>query len=167
MITPPPFLFRKTKIVGLSARLVLQRIEMRDRNFPPKEYASYHHDYGPPPSLVGVGGGPPILQPPIGLSFEENNVGGSVPPVLPCSNTEGRAPSRRQISSSLVLFSAFCFGAAVWRHLEPGVPPPRIDVSRIPPWLLVAVNGFLALVALVALAALLGIWFGRTPGVST
>jgi putative membrane protein len=66
--------------------------------------------------------------------------------------------------SVFVLFSAFCFGAAVWRHLEPGVLPPRIDVSRIPPWLLVAVNGFLALVAL---AALIGIWFGRTPGVST
>jgi putative membrane protein len=32
----------------------------------------------------------------------------------------------------LVLFSAFCFAAAVWRHLGPGVPPPRIDVSRIP-----------------------------------
>jgi putative membrane protein len=60
----------------------------------------------------------------------------------------------------LVLFSAFCFGAAVWRHLEPGVPPPRVDVSRIPAGLLIAVNGFLALVAL---AALLGIWFGRTP----
>jgi hypothetical protein len=62
------------------------------------------------------------------------------------------------------LCAAVTFGAAVWRHLEPGVPPPRIDVSRIPPWLLVAVNGFLALVAL---AALIGIWFGRTPGVST
>jgi putative membrane protein len=61
--------------------------------------------------------------------------------------------------SILVLFSAFCFGAAVWRHLEPGVPPPRVDVSRIPVWILVAVNGFLALVAL---AALVGIWFGRT-----
>jgi putative membrane protein len=66
--------------------------------------------------------------------------------------------------SILVLFSAFCFGAAVWRHLEPGVPPPRVDVSRIPSWILVAVNGFLALVAL---AALVGIWFGRTSGVST
>jgi putative membrane protein len=65
--------------------------------------------------------------------------------------------------SVLVLFSAFCFGAAVWRHLYPGVPPPRIDVSRLPPWILIAVNGFLALVAL---AALVGIWFGRAipPG---
>ena len=65
--------------------------------------------------------------------------------------------------SVLVLFSAFCFGAAVWRHLEPGVPPPPVDVSRIPAWVLVAINGFLALVAL---AALVGIWFGRTSGVS-
>jgi len=64
--------------------------------------------------------------------------------------------------SVLVLFSAFCFGAAVWRHLEPGAPPPPVDV-RIPAWALVAVNGFLALVAL---AALVGIWFGRTSGVS-
>jgi inner membrane protein YidH len=60
--------------------------------------------------------------------------------------------------SVLVFFSAFCFAAAVWRHLDPGVPPPRADVFRIPPWILIAVNGFLALVAL---AALVGIWFGR------
>jgi putative membrane protein len=26
--------------------------------------------------------------------------------------------------SVLVLFSALCFGAAVWRHLYPGVRPP-------------------------------------------
>lgn len=60
----------------------------------------------------------------------------------------------------LVLFSAFCFSAAVWRHLDPGVPPPRVDVLRIRGSLLIAVNAFLALVAL---AALVGIWFGRTP----
>ena len=70
--------------------------------------------------------------------------------------------------SVLVLFSAFCFAAAVWRHLNPGPPPPQPDARRIPPALLVAVNGFLVLVAL---AALMGIWFGRggtivavTPG---
>src|SRR5215213_6398857 len=63
--------------------------------------------------------------------------------------------------SLLVLFSAFCFGAAVWRQLFTGAPPPNPDVQRIPPALLVLVNGFLMLVAL---AALLTIWFGRTEG---
>ena len=63
------------------------------------------------------------------------------------------------VGTLLVLFSAFCFGAAVWRQVDPGVPPPRPDVRRIPPHLLVAVNGFLALVSL---AALLGIWFGKS-----
>jgi putative membrane protein len=61
--------------------------------------------------------------------------------------------------SLLVLFSAFCFAAAVWRQLYPGAPPPKPDTRRIEPWLLVLVNGFLALVAL---AALVGIWFGRS-----
>lgn len=58
----------------------------------------------------------------------------------------------------LVLFSAFCFAAAVWRNLDPGPPPPVPDVKRLHPWLLIVVNGFLVLVAL---AALLGIWFGH------
>jgi putative membrane protein len=58
----------------------------------------------------------------------------------------------------LVLFSAFCFAAAVWRHLNPGPPPPTPDTKRIPPWLLIAVNVFLIIVSL---AALMGIWFGR------
>jgi putative membrane protein len=58
----------------------------------------------------------------------------------------------------LVLFSVFCFAAAVWRNLEPGPPPPVPDVKRLPPALLMVVNGFLVLVAL---AALLGIWFGH------
>src|SRR3712207_3107001 len=61
----------------------------------------------------------------------------------------------------LVLFSAFCFGAAVWRQFAPGVPPPRPDVRRIPPHILMAVNAFLAIVAF---SALLSIWFGRTGG---
>lgn len=55
----------------------------------------------------------------------------------------------------LVLFSAFCFVAAVWREMSPGAPPPRPDTRRLPAWILVTVNGFLALVAL---AALVGIW---------
>jgi putative membrane protein len=61
--------------------------------------------------------------------------------------------------SVLVIFSAFCFVAAVWRQLDPGPPPPRPDAKRLPPTLLIALNGFLAIVSL---AALLGIWFGRT-----
>jgi putative membrane protein len=64
-------------------------------------------------------------------------------------------------ASVLVLFSAFCFAAAVWRQLEPGgAPPPRPDARRLPPALLIVLNGFLALVSL---AALVGIWFGRAP----
>jgi putative membrane protein len=59
----------------------------------------------------------------------------------------------------LVLFSAFSFGAGVWREMRPGTPPPRPDTRRIPPLVLLAVNGFLALVAL---SALFGLWFGRT-----
>jgi putative membrane protein len=63
--------------------------------------------------------------------------------------------------SVLVLFSAFCFAAAVWRQVFVGAPPPIPDVKRLPPFLLVAMNGFLVLVAL---TALLSIWFGRTGG---
>jgi inner membrane protein YidH len=63
--------------------------------------------------------------------------------------------------SVLVLFSAFCFVAAVWRQLNPGPPPPMPDTPRIHPAILIAVNGFLALVSI---AALFGIWFGRTGG---
>jgi putative membrane protein len=61
----------------------------------------------------------------------------------------------------LVLFSAFCFGAAVWRQLSPGAPPPRPDIRRIPPAVFILVNGVLAVVAL---ATLITIWFGETGG---
>jgi putative membrane protein len=63
--------------------------------------------------------------------------------------------------SVLVAFAAFCFVAAVWRELSPGAPPPEPDVRRLPRVLLFALNGFLALVAL---AVLFGVWFGRTGG---
>jgi putative membrane protein len=63
--------------------------------------------------------------------------------------------------SVLVLFSAFCFAAAVWRQLDPAPPPPRPDTKQLPPALLIVLNGFLAIVSL---AALFGIWFGRTGG---
>jgi putative membrane protein len=61
--------------------------------------------------------------------------------------------------SVLVLFSAFCFVAGVWRQLFTGAPPPNPDVKRLPPAVLLIVNGFLALVAV---AALLGVWFGQS-----
>ena len=61
-------------------------------------------------------------------------------------------------ASLLLLFSAFCFLAAVWRELLPGVPPPRPDIRRLPPWLLILINGFLMLVAL---ATLVGTWIIR------
>jgi putative membrane protein len=60
--------------------------------------------------------------------------------------------------SVLILFSAFCFFAGVWRELDSGAPPPRPDIRRLPPWLLISVNGFLVLVSL---AALVGIWLVR------
>lgn len=61
----------------------------------------------------------------------------------------------------LVLFSAFCFGAAVWRQRDSGAPPPIPDVRRIPPPVLIAVNSLLALVAVTALVSIV---FGRTGG---
>ena len=56
----------------------------------------------------------------------------------------------------LMLFSVFCFGAGVWRHLYPGPPPPVPDAARIHPAVLIFVNVFLALVSI---AALVGMWF--------
>lgn len=76
---------------------------------------------------------------------------------------EGVVPDWMIVStgSILILFSAFCFAAAVWRQVFTGSQPPQPDVQRIPPFLLIAFNGFLALVSL---AALFSIWFGRTGG---
>ena len=61
--------------------------------------------------------------------------------------------------SVLVLFSAFCFGAAVWREIDTGAGPPHPEVRRVPRPLLIAVN---LLLGLVSMAALVGIWFGQT-----
>ena len=60
--------------------------------------------------------------------------------------------------SVLIVFSAFCFIAAVWREMGAGAPPPRPDIRRLPSVLLIAVNGFLVLVSL---AALVGIWIAH------
>ena len=61
----------------------------------------------------------------------------------------------RPTGSALILFSGFCFMAAVWRELRPGAPPPQPDTRRMPTSLLLAINGFLAFVSLMALV---GIW---------
>jgi putative membrane protein len=58
-------------------------------------------------------------------------------------------------ASLLIAFSAFCFGAAIWRHLHPGPRPTLPHVKQIPRSALIGINGFLALVSL---AALIGIW---------
>jgi len=54
----------------------------------------------------------------------------------------------------LVLFGAFCFTAAVWRELFPEIMPAH-DVRRLPPAVLLSINGFLVLVSLAALIGLL------------
>jgi len=56
--------------------------------------------------------------------------------------------------SVLIVFSGFCFIAAVWRQMGK-VRPPRPDTPRIPAPLLIAINGFLLIVSF---AALVGIW---------
>lgn len=56
---------------------------------------------------------------------------------------------------TLVLFSAFCFVAAVWRELRPRFGDPQPDVRRLPAALLIAVNGVLVLVSLAAFVGLL------------
>lgn len=76
---------------------------------------------------------------------------------------EGVVPSwmTTATGSLLVLFSAFCFVVAVWRELFPQVDNPDPNVRRLPSALLIGANGFLTLVAL---AALLGLWFGEVAG---
>lgn len=56
----------------------------------------------------------------------------------------------------LICFAAFCFMAGVWREMT-SVAPPRPDTRRLPPALLLAVNGFLVVVCIAVLG---GLWIG-------
>ena len=38
------------------------------------------------------------------------------------------------VRTVLVRFSAFCFGAAIWRQVLPGPPPPQPDTPRRSSW---------------------------------
>jgi putative membrane protein len=60
----------------------------------------------------------------------------------------------RLAGSVLILFSVFCFLAAVWRELFPVVPPPIPDARRIPSLFLYLINAALAVVAMMALASI-------------
>src|ERR1700710_324097 len=49
-------------------------------------------------------------------------------------------------SSALVVFSVFCFCAAVWRRNNGGAPRPAPDVPRIDARILIAMSAFLSAV---------------------
>lgn len=48
----------------------------------------------------------------------------------------------------LALFSGFCFIGGIWRELSPGFVEMHPDDRALPPGLLIAMNGMLALIAL-------------------
>lgn len=60
-------------------------------------------------------------------------------------------------SSALIVFSVFCYCAAVWRFRNSGAVRPSPDVPRIDARILIAMSAFLSAVSL---AALVGILFG-------
>ena len=61
--------------------------------------------------------------------------------------------------SMLIVFSGFCFAAAVWREAIRLAPPSAPDVRRLPRALLLVLNGFLIVVDVAALA---GVWLARS-----
>ena len=60
-------------------------------------------------------------------------------------------------SAALIVFSIFCYGAAVWRFKNSGAVRPAPDVPRIDARILIATSMFLSLVSL---AALIGVFAG-------
>ena len=59
-------------------------------------------------------------------------------------------------SSALILFSIFCYLAAVWRLRHSGASRPNPDVPTIDAKILIAMSSVLSIVSTMAL---LGIWF--------
>lgn len=60
----------------------------------------------------------------------------------------------RATAVALVAFAIFCFIAGVWREVDRAVAPPRTDVKRIAPWLLMLFSGFLSLVSTAVIISL-------------
>src|ERR1700712_1747212 len=58
-------------------------------------------------------------------------------------------------SSALIMFSIFCFCAAVWRMNHSGATRPGPDVPRIDHRILIAMSAFLSIVSLAALWGIL------------
>lgn len=58
-------------------------------------------------------------------------------------------------ASALIVFALFCLVAAVWRQIQGVAPPPHPDIRPIPHTLLIPTN---AVVALVAIIVLVGVW---------
>ncbi len=58
-------------------------------------------------------------------------------------------------SSALIVFSIFCFCAAVWRMNQSGATRPNPDVPRIDQRILIAMSAFLSLVSAAALWGIL------------
>jgi putative membrane protein len=59
------------------------------------------------------------------------------------------------LGSVLILFSAFCFVAGVWRDLSGAGAASAHDIARVPPIALICANGAMVLLSLLAL---LGLW---------
>jgi putative membrane protein len=62
--------------------------------------------------------------------------------------------------SVLIVFSAFCFCAAIWREIVPSNVDPVSDVRRIPAPILYFINGSLTVVAIFALVSIWVTWLG-------
>jgi len=58
-------------------------------------------------------------------------------------------------SSALIVFSIFCYCAAVWRFRNSGAARPNPDLKQIDLRILIAMSAFLSLVSVVALIGIL------------